>query len=160
MRRARFGSRRAKPRAFPLVRQAMATRRLLEGQRAVVTGASSGIGAAIACALGEAGASVIVNYHSDEQGAQATVATIAAAGGKAVAVQADVSRAEDCARLFDAADAQLGGVDIAILNAGIQADAAFTEMTLAQWHQVIGTNLTGQFLCAGRGAAVPQAGDR
>lgn len=126
----------------------MATRRLLEGQRAVVTGASSGIGAAIACALGEAGASVIVNYHSDEQGAQASVATIATAGGKAVAVQADVSRPEDCARLFDAAHAQLGGVDIAILNAGIQADAAFTEMTLEQWQQVIDTNLTGQFLCA------------
>jgi glucose 1-dehydrogenase len=126
----------------------MATRGLLENQRAVVTGASSGIGAAIARALGEAGASVIVNYHSDEAGAQATVAAIAAAGGKAGPVQADVSRPEDCARLFDAADAQFGGVDIAILNAGIQADAAFTEMTLEQWQRVIGVNLTGQFLCA------------
>jgi glucose 1-dehydrogenase len=87
----------------------MATRRLIEGQRAVVTGASSGIGAAVACALGEAGAAVIVNYHSDEQGAQATVATIATAGGKAVPVQADVSRAEDCARLFDVASDHFGG---------------------------------------------------
>jgi len=126
----------------------MVARKLLEGQRAVVTGASSGIGAAAACALGEAGASVIVNYHSDEAGAQATVQTIAAAAGKAVAVQGDISRPEDCAALFDAADEHFGGVDIAVLNAGIQADAAFTEMTLDQWQKVIGTNLTGQFLCA------------
>lgn len=126
----------------------MIARKLLEGQRAVVTGASSGIGAAVACALGEAGAAVIVNYHADEAGAQASVTTIETGGGRAVAIQADVSQAEDCARLFDAADAQFGGVDIAILNAGIQADAAFTEMTLEQWQQVIGVNLTGQFLCA------------
>ena len=126
----------------------MIARKLLEGQRAVVTGASSGIGAAVACALGEAGASVIVNYHSDEAGARTSVSTIETGGGRAIAVQADVSRAEDCARLFDAADTQWGGVDIAVLNAGIQADAAFTEMTLEQWQQVIGVNLTGQFLCA------------
>ena len=126
----------------------MSFRQLLAGQRAVVTGASSGIGAAIACALGEAGANVIVNYHSDEQGALATVATIAAAGGKAVAVQADVSRADDCARQNEATDAQHNENNIAILYAGIQADAAFTEMSLEQWQQVSGTNLTGQFLCA------------
>ena len=124
------------------------TERLLEGQRAIVTGASSGIGEAIARALAAAGASVVVNYLSDEQDADRVVGEIEAQGGKAIAMHADVSKPGDCKRLFDAADEQLGGVDIAVANAGIQRDAPFTEMTLDEWRKVIDVNLTGQFLCA------------
>lgn len=120
----------------------------LEGARAIVTGASSGIGAGIARAFGEAGASVIVNYHSDEAAAAQVVDDIRAAGGQGEAVKADVSQAEDCARLFEAAETHFGGVDILVSNAGIQKDAAFTELNLEEWQQVLDLNLTGQFLCA------------
>ena len=120
----------------------------LENARAVVTGASSGIGAGIARALGEAGASVVVNYHSDQDGANAVVKDIRSAGAEAVAVQADVSQPDDCAKLFEAAQKHFGGVDILVSNAGIQQDAAFTELSLKDWQQVIDLNLTGQFLCA------------
>jgi glucose 1-dehydrogenase len=122
--------------------------RPLERQRAIVTGASSGIGEAIARAFAAAGASVVVNYCSDEQDAERIVREIEAGGGKAIPLQADVSKPGDCKRLFDAADEQLGGVDIAVANAGIQRDAPFTEMTLDDWRKVIDVNLTGQFLCA------------
>jgi glucose 1-dehydrogenase len=122
--------------------------RLLDGQRAIVTGASSGIGRAVALAFGEAGARVIVNYHSHEAPAQEVVARIAQMGGSAVAIRADVGNPDDCIALFDGARRQFGGVDILVANAGIQRDAAFADMTLAQWQQVIDVNLTGQFVCA------------
>ena len=125
-----------------------ANHRAFEGQRALVTGASSGIGKAIATAFGAAGAAVVVNYYSDEQQAQRVVDDIVQAGGKAVAVRADVSDPAQCRALFDAARERFGGVDIAVLNAGIQRDAPFAQMTLEQWREVIGVNLTGQFLCA------------
>ncbi len=120
----------------------------LEGARAIVTGASSGIGAAIAQAFGAAGASVVVNYHSDEDGAAKVVEDIRNAGGQGEAVKADVSKAEDCAQLFATAETKFGGVDILVSNAGIQKDAAFTDLSLGDWQQVIDLNLTGQFLCA------------
>jgi glucose 1-dehydrogenase len=120
----------------------------LAGQRALVTGASSGIGAAIARAFGDAGAAVIVNYRSDREAAESVATQIADRGGKAFPVQGDVSRPGDCSRLFDAARQRLGGVDIFIGNAGIQRDAAFTEMSLDDWRAVIDVDLTGQFLCA------------
>jgi glucose 1-dehydrogenase len=121
---------------------------MLAHQRAVVTGASSGIGAAIARAFGAAGASVIVNYRSQEQAADRVVKDIAQQGGSAFAVQADISKPDDCRRLFQEAVQRLGGVDILVANAGIQRDAAFADMTLEQWRAVIDVNLTGQFLCA------------
>lgn len=122
--------------------------RVLEGQRALVTGASSGIGHAIAVILGRAGAAVLVNYLSDESGADEVVAEIARNGGNAAAVQADVSDPDSCSRLFEAMRDSFGGLDILIANAGIQRDSPIAEMTLEQWRRVIDVNLTGQFLCA------------
>jgi glucose 1-dehydrogenase len=125
------------------------TARLLEGQRALVTGASSGIGRAVAIALGAAGARVVVNFLSNPAKGDAVVAAVrAAGGGDAIAVRGDVAKPEDCIGLFDAARERFGGVDIVVANAGIQRDAPFAEMTLAQWQQVLDVNLTGQFVCA------------
>jgi glucose 1-dehydrogenase len=123
-------------------------RRLLEGQTALVTGASSGIGKAIAIALGAAGANVAVNYVSGPEKAEDVVATIEGGGAHAFAVKADVSSEDDVTEMFDAVRDEFGTVDILINNAGLQMDASFSEMSLAQWQKVIDVNLTGQFLCA------------
>ncbi len=122
--------------------------RSLRGQRALVTGASSGIGEAIARAFADAGASVLVNYRSGRDDAERIVREIREKGGRGVPVHADVSKPEGCRRLFDAVQQELGGIDIVVANAGIQRDAAFTDLTLEDWRQVIDVNLTGQFLCA------------
>lgn len=123
--------------------------RKLKGQRALVTGASSGIGRGIAIGLGHAGADVIVNYVRGAEDAEATVAEILRCGGnRAFAHQADVSREDEVAAMFARIEEEFGGIDILVANAGLQKDAAFDEMTLAQWNTVIGVNLTGQFLCA------------
>lgn len=121
---------------------------LLAGQRAVITGASSGIGQAIACIYAAAGAAVIINYRSDNEEAEKMAEDIRGAGGTGYAVQADVGTDDGCEKLFKAADDRLGGVDILVANAGIQSDAAFTAMSLQDWRKVIDVNLTGQFLCA------------
>ena len=120
---------------------------VLLGQRALVTGASSGIGRAIALALGAAGADVVVNYASQAGPAEAVAAELRELGRQAVAVRADVGREADVLALFDAARAHLGGLDILVANAGLQQDAPFHAMSLAQWQRVIDVNLTGQFLC-------------
>ena len=122
----------------------------LLGQKALVTGASSGIGAAVALALAAAGADVLVNYAGSLAGAQKTVEGIEALGRRAIAVQADVAREADVEAMFDEMIGAFGSVDILVSNAGLQQDAAFTDMTLAQWEKVIGVNLTGMFLCARR----------
>lgn len=122
--------------------------RLLQDTRALVTGASSGIGEAIARALADAGASVVVNYLSGQEAANRIVEDIRQRGGHAVAAQADVSKPGDCSRLFEVAQRELGGIDLLVANAGIQRDAAFTDMKLEDWQKVIAVNLTGQFLCA------------
>ena len=121
---------------------------VLEGQPALVTGANSGIGRAVALALGRAGADVIVNYVTDPDPANAVVDEIRRGGRKALAVQADVSQEEQVEALFARAIAEFGTLHIVVCNAGLQRDAPFHEMTLAQWNTVIGVNLTGQFLCA------------
>lgn len=120
----------------------------LTAQRAVVTGASSGIGEAIARAFADAGAAVAVNYHSGGEQARKVVAEITGGGGSAFDVQADISQPADCKRLFEEAVQRMGGVDIVVANAGVQRDAAFAEMTLEDWHAVLEVNLTGQFMCA------------
>ena len=122
--------------------------RPLHGLRALVTGASSGIGKAIARHFAAAGASVLVNYRSGAGAAEELVREIEQEGGKAVSAQADISRPEDCEALFDTMAKAFGGIDILAANAGVQADAAIADMTLAQWRRVIDVNLTGQFLCA------------
>ena len=126
----------------------MAARRPLEGQKALVTGASSGIGEAIARAMAAAGAAVVVNYHAKADAALAIVDDLTRAGGTAMAVGADVSKEDDVRALFTRMLEAWGTIDILVNNAGLQADAPVTEMTLAQWNQVIGLNLTGMFLCA------------
>lgn len=120
----------------------------LEGQRALVTGANSGIGEAIAIGLAEAGAAVVVNYVAGEERAEKVVADIRGHGGKAIAIRADVSNEEEVDAMFAQAIAEFGSVDILVNNAGLQQDAALVDMTLAQWRKVIDVNLTGQFLCA------------
>src|SRR6266568_9237095 len=119
----------------------------LAGQSALVTGANSGIGKAVAIALAEAGAAVAVNYVVGDDDAHAVAEQIAAAGGQAIALRADVSDEHQVAVMFEEACGEFGTLDIVVANAGLQRDAPFEEMTLAQWNTVIGVNLTGQFLC-------------
>lgn len=120
----------------------------LKGQKALVTGASSGIGAGVALALGAAGADVVVNYASSSSGAERVVDEIKAAGAKAMAIRADVSQEEEVAAMFARMLEAWGTIDILVNNAGLQQDAAFVDMTLAQWNRVLGVNLTGMFLCS------------
>jgi glucose 1-dehydrogenase len=122
--------------------------RPLLGQKALVTGASSGIGRAVAIALGRAGADVLVNYSSSPDAAQETVHEIRSSGVKALAHQADVASAVAINDMFKRMLAELGTVDILVANAGLQQDAPLEGMTLAQWNKVLAVNLTGQFLCA------------
>jgi glucose 1-dehydrogenase len=125
-----------------------ASTRLLAGQKALVTGANSGIGEAVAIALGEAGADVVVNYVAGEDRAEAVADEIRRSGVRALAHQADVSEEDQVQQMFRCAIAELGTIDILVNNAGLQRDAPFHAMTLAEWSTVIGVNLTGQFLCA------------
>lgn len=122
----------------------------LEGQIALVTGSSSGIGAAIAIAMGEAGAIVVVNYHSDKslKKAEEVLGKIKAAGSKGGIKQCDISDEDQVKTMFAEILSEYGTIDILVANAGIQQDAALLDMTLEQWNKVITTNLTGQFLCA------------
>jgi len=120
----------------------------LEKQTAVVTGANSGIGQAVAMSLAKAGANVVVNYVVNPEAAQAVVDDIAKIGGKAIAVQADVSSEPQVEAMFAKAVETFGTVDICVPNAGLQRDAPIQDMTLAQWQKVMDVNLTGQFLCS------------
>ena len=120
----------------------------LRNQKALVTGANSGIGEACALALGEAGADVAVNYVSRPEEAERVVAIIKQSGSRAFAFQADVSREDQVEAMFTRMREEFGTIDILVNNAGLQRDARFHEMTLEQWNTVIGINLTGQFLCA------------
>jgi glucose 1-dehydrogenase len=120
----------------------------LSGQRAIVTGASSGIGAQIAKSLASAGAAVVVNYSRDAAGAARVVGEIESARGRAFAVRGDVANEADVLAMFERTRAELGSIDILVNNAGLQRDAAFVDLSLADWDRVIGVNLTGQFLCS------------
>jgi glucose 1-dehydrogenase len=119
----------------------------LHGQSALVTGASSGIGRAAALALARAGASVGINYRGSREPADEMVAQIAREGGKAVAVEADVSKEDRILSMFDRFVDAFGRIDILVANAGIQRDAPAPEMTAEQWREVLDVNLTGAFLC-------------
>jgi 3-oxoacyl-[acyl-carrier protein] reductase len=118
----------------------------LAGKAAIVTGASKGIGAAIAKALAAEGAAVVVNYSSSKAGADAVVDTITAAGGKAVAVRGDVTQRADAQAIADAAIAHFGRLDIVVNNSGIYEFAAIEEVTEEHFHQHFNINVLGLLL--------------
>jgi glucose 1-dehydrogenase len=122
--------------------------RILKGQKALVTGASSGIGKSVAIELGKAGADVVVNYKGGADEANEVAAEIGKYGSRVYAHQADVSNEEQVKEMFQKMFEEFGTIDILINNAGLQQDAPFDEMTIDQWNTVINVNLTGQFLCA------------
>lgn len=122
----------------------------LTGQIAIVTGASSGIGAGVSKALAAAGATVVVNHpvESTKAAAEAVLAGITGAGGAGLVYQTDVSKEDEVKQMFADVIARFGTVDILVNNAGLQRDSPFQDMTLEQWSYVLSVNLTGQFLCA------------
>jgi 3-oxoacyl-[acyl-carrier protein] reductase len=137
----------------------------LTGKVAVVTGASKGIGAAIAKALGAAGASVVVNYASSKPGADAVVATITKAGGKAVAVRGDVSKAADAQGIVDAALTNYGRLDILVNNSGVYEFAPIEQVTEELFHRTFNINVLGLLLTTqaavkhlGEGASIINVG--
>jgi glucose 1-dehydrogenase len=120
---------------------------VLVGQPALVTGANSGIGKAVALGLARAGADVAVNYITHPEVADEVAHEIEGMGRKAITLKADVSKEDDVDRMFADAIKNFGTLHISVSNAGLQRDSPFDEMTLAQWNAVIDINLTGQFLC-------------
>lgn len=120
----------------------------LDQQVALITGASSGIGAGVAQALAAAGAAVVINYHSQAAPAEELARQINTSGGRAIAIGADVSKEDDVERLVAQTLDAFGSLDILVANSGLQKDAPAVDMTLADWNAVINVNLTGQFLCA------------
>jgi glucose 1-dehydrogenase len=120
----------------------------LKGQVALITGSSSGIGAGIAKAYALAGATVVINYSSSAEKAEEVLKDVQLHGGTGVAIKADVGNEKDVLDLFKKILSQFGTLDILVNNAGLQKDAAFHNMSLADWDHVIRINLTGQFLCA------------
>ena len=121
---------------------------LLKGQKALITGASSGIGEAAARNLAQAGAAVVINYHSEQEAAEKIVNDIRSQGGEAISIGANVAKEDEVLAMFSQMYQHFGTIDILVNNAGLQKDSAFVDMTLDHWNLVIGVNLTGQFLCA------------
>jgi glucose 1-dehydrogenase len=126
----------------------MTSLQLLAGQKALVTGANSGIGKATAIALGRAGADVVVNYVAGADAARQVVDEITGFGVRAYAHEADVSDEDQVVAMVARMVEEFGTIDIMVANAGLQRDAPLAQMSLAQWQKVIDVNLTGQFLCA------------
>jgi glucose 1-dehydrogenase len=136
--------------ALPGTRQRPAPRYpvVLEGQPALVTGANSGIGRAVALGLAASGADVAINYVVNPAAAEEVAHEIEACGRRAITIKADVSDEDEVESMFAQAIAHFGTLHIAVSNAGLQRDAPLHEMSLEQWNKVISVNLTGQFLCA------------
>lgn len=132
----------------------------LKDQTALVTGSAKRIGRAIALALAEAGANVVVNYYGSEAEAKETVSGIEQKGVGAVAVRADVSQAAEAKKLIETAHKAFGRVDILVNNAGIFARAKLEETTSEQWDRFMAVNLKAQFLCAQAVAPVMRAQKR
>src|SRR5882757_2917382 len=121
---------------------------VLVGQKALVTGASKGLGQAMAIGFAKAGADVLVNYRGDRAGALETVKEIEALGRKAIAFEADVAKEDQVQAMFRCMIDTFGRMDICVANSAVQQNAPVDEMTLDQWNRVIDVNLTGSFLCA------------
>jgi glucose 1-dehydrogenase len=121
---------------------------ILKGQKALVTGANSGIGKATAIGLARAGADVVVNYVAGPDEAAEVVREIEGFGVRAYAHEADVSQEDHVVDMVSHMVGEFGTIDIMVANAGLQRDSPATEMTLTQWQKVLDVNLTGQFLCA------------
>jgi glucose 1-dehydrogenase len=120
----------------------------LQGQPALITGASSGIGMATALGMAQAGADIVVNYIGDPAPAEEVAHRIEGFGRRAIAIEADVSKEDQVQAMFAKAIGHFGTLHVVVSNAGLQRDAPFDKMTLQQWEAVIGVNLTGQFLTA------------
>jgi glucose 1-dehydrogenase len=120
----------------------------LQGKVVIVTGASSGIGEAIAIEAGARGAAVVVNYHSEEDAANAVVGRIKQAGGQAVACRANVADQGDVNAMVQQAVAQFGHLDVLVNNAGVEKATPFLDKSLDEWNLIIGVDLTGPFLCS------------
>ena len=130
------------------VMPATAINKVLKGQKAIVTGANSGIGQAVAIALAHAGADVVVNYVTRPEAADAVVKEATSCGVNSFAFQCDVRKEDQVQAMFKKAIREFGTVDIMVNNAGLQKDSPFDQMTLADWQFVLDVNLTGQFLCS------------
>ena len=122
--------------------------RKLEGQVAIITGASSGIGAGVATAFARSGARVVINYSSSEEKAKNVLEEVSALKGEGFVFKADVSKEAEVKAMFTETINRWGTVDILVNNAGLQKDSPFHEMSLEEWNKVLAINLTGQFLCA------------
>jgi glucose 1-dehydrogenase len=133
--------------------------RLLEGRRALVTGATSGIGRGTAFELAAHGAAVAINHRGKVDDARAMAQSIEAAGGRAVPVEMDVSVEDDVRRGFAEAHAAFGGLDLLVNNAGIEKPFELVDMPLEEWEKVISVNLTGTFLCTREAARLMRADD-
>lgn len=120
----------------------------LNGQTTLVTGASSGIGEAIARAMAAAGANVVVNYAKEHEAAERIAQEIREGGGSAIAIGADISKEDQVIAMFKKVTTEYGTIDILVSNAGVQKDSPFADMTLEQWRFVLDINLTGAFLCS------------
>ena len=122
--------------------------KVLVGQKALITGASKGLGQAMAIGFAQAGADVLVNYSSDEEGARYTARVIEEHGRNASIFKANVASEKEVQAMFEHMQKKFGRIDICIPNSAVQLNAPVDEMTLEQWQGVIDVNLTGVFLCA------------
>lgn len=122
----------------------------LKNQTCIITGSSSGIGKAVAKAMGTEGANIVVNYHSGKEEAEEVADWISKNSdcGEAIVFKCDVSKEDDVKAMFQKTISHFGTVDVCVANAGIQIDHPLHEMPLDAWQQVVDVNLTGQFLCA------------
>jgi glucose 1-dehydrogenase len=145
---ARYDRRRLPRMELPAFQPLPEDARLLRGRRALVTGADSGIGQAIAFELAAHGAAVAINHVGDDAVAKAMADRIEQGGGHALAVAMDVSKEDDVERGFAAAREALGGLDLLVNNAGVERQFALVDMPLEWWQRVIDVNLTGVFLCS------------
>ena len=132
----------------PVVMPSCEVRQTLAGQKALVTGASSGIGKAVALALGKAGADVVVNYVANPEPGRGGGRRDPPARGEGLRASGRRRQEDQVRAMFAKMIGEFGTIDILVNNAGLQRDARLEDMTLAQWNTVIGVNLTGQFLCA------------